>query len=256
MHIPPQIVASFIAAVSAGLLHGLTPHGHSWLVLLPIALGPGVTRQRMARFAVAYSLGMLATAVVIGAALGAVSQFIPESWHEWMVFGVAGLLIILGLTALIRPLNVHHAIDHLCYEHCDADHTPPKLRSGSLWVVFSLGVMSMLVPCPSVAGIYAAFALTQTWYWGATVFGVYALCTGLTITIVAITIVSAKTVLQSLAKKNNRLLIWRLNGIIFVLVGAYMVVTAFQEHANEASHSSAVPPAVVAIAGVSTSGNY
>ena len=47
-----------IGTILWGILHGLTPHGHSWLVLLPFALG-GAKEKGMLRVAFFYSLGMV-----------------------------------------------------------------------------------------------------------------------------------------------------------------------------------------------------
>ena len=144
-----------------GVLHGLTPHGHSWLVLLPFALGGSIARG-MLRMSLAYSLGIIITAAATGALLGLLSSYIPAAWHVGIELAIGVLLLVVGLSFLLKPLSIHHAIDHICSEACASGEEKALVRTGTSGAMFMLGVMSMLIPCPTIMPVYSLLAVTHS----------------------------------------------------------------------------------------------
>lgn len=77
-----EIETLFFAAIQSsfllGLLHGVNPCGHSWLVSAPFVT---VERNgsRVALLTIAFISGTALACVALGAALGAISQFIAVS---------------------------------------------------------------------------------------------------------------------------------------------------------------------------------
>lgn len=225
LHLDPtgSILGLVLVTICWGVLHGLTPHGHSWLVLLPFALG-GMKARGMARMAIAYSLGMLVTAAIAGALLGWLSSLIPMSWHYGVDVGIGVLLMITGIVFLLKPLSIHHAIDHMCDEECHSGEERALLRSGTMGAMFIFGVISMVIPCPTLVPMYAALTTgSHTWWEGALFFTLYAVSTGLTITIVAVAMSNARTFVQALEDHGHRLVILRLSGVIMLVMGCWLL---------------------------------
>lgn len=236
-------VPPLIGAILWGILHGLTPHGHSWLVLLPFALG-GVNARGMLRLAAAYGLGMIVVAAATGAALGALAQVVPESWHQGVEIGIGVMLTVMGLAFVIRPDSVHHAMDHICSEHCHSTGEQKLLRSGTMTGLFLMGVLSMLVPCPTNYWLYGQSFVTRSPLEGALIFVTYAVSTSITVAVVARVMVTSRAMLAPLERKGNRLLILRVSGLIVLLAGAWMLWIGAHPHVHGDAH--AARPAVIA----------
>jgi ABC-type nickel/cobalt efflux system permease component RcnA len=204
-----------------GVLHGLTPHGHSWLVMLPFVLG-GLDFRGIMRLSTAYCLGMLLTAVVTGALLGLVTSAIPEAWSHGVEVATSGLLILVGLIFMFRPLSIHHAIDHICNEHCHSGEERKLLRSGTAWAMFTMGAMSMLFPCPENVPIYTLPAASRSPVMGMSLFFVYGLSTGATFLFVAGAMVRARGLVEFFERRDARQLMLRLSGLIVLGTGLWL----------------------------------
>lgn len=218
-----------LGAVLWGILHGLTPHGHSWLVLLPFALG-GINRRGMLRMALAYSLGMVIAAAGTGALLGLIFSLIPEAWHHLLELAVGVLMVLVGLTFLLKPLSVHHAIDHICSEACHSGEEKALVRTGTTGALFMLGVMSMLIPCPTNVWVYTLPAVAQSPLKGLVLFTTYAAFSALAITLVAVSMVHARGLVTALDQRGYRLVILRLSGVLVLGVGVWMLWQSFGGH--------------------------
>lgn len=229
-HLDQSTIAGLlIGAVLWGALHGLTPHAHSWLVLLPFALG-GIKRGAMLRIALSFALGMLITAMVTGALLGALFSLIPEGWHRGIELGIGGLLIMVGIIFMVKPLSVHHAIDHMCDEHCQPGGAQTLLRSGTAGGMFLFGAMSMVLPCPTNLWLYALPAVAATPLTGALVFTVYAFVTGIVIVGIALALVSARSLVETLDQRGYRNVIMRLGGVLILAVGLWLAWMGSHPH--------------------------
>lgn len=232
-------VGLLLGAMVWGVLHGLTPHGHSWLVFLPFALG-GMQTRGMLRMALAYCAGMVVTAAATGALLGLLASIIPHAWHQRIELGVGVLLLLIGLVFIMRPLSVHHAIDHICKEDCQSGEERALLRAGTMGAMFMLGVMSMLVPCPTNIPMYAALtAGSRSSLMGASLFTVYALFTSASIIFVAVAMVRARTLVETIERRGYRAIIWRISGIILLGVAGWMIWLG--THAHDHGHTHPVP---------------
>jgi len=245
MHFNPTTdIGLVLGAIIWGVLHGLTPHGHSWLVLLPFALG-GITRRGMLRMSLVYSLGMIVAAAGTGALLGLIFSIIPGSWHHVFEVGVGVLLVMMGLIFLLRPLSVHHAIDHICGEECQSGEEKALLRSGTAGAMFMLGVMSMIIPCPTNIWVYMLPAVTQSPLKGTLIFTIYAIFTALAINLVAVSMVHARGLVAKLDQSGYRLLILRLSGILVLGIGLWWLWQTLGEQRHEQHPVPALPMAQV-----------
>lgn len=230
-----------VGAMIWGILHGLTPHGHSWLVLLPFALG-GINTRGMTRMATAYCVGMMVAAAATGALLGLLASIIPEGWHQGVEIGIGLLLLTVGVVFIVKPLSVHHAIDHICHEECQSGEERALLRTGTLGAMFMLGVMSMLIPCPTNIPMYAALtAGSRSPLAGATYFTVYALFTSASILFVAIAMVRARSLVVTIEKRGYRKLIWRFSGIIILAVSGWLLWLGTHDHDHGHGHTPQAP---------------
>jgi len=237
----------FLGAILWGILHGLTPHGHSWLVMLPFALG-GITARGMLRLAAAYGLGMVVVAAATGALLGSLARVVPEAWHHGVEIGVGVMLLVMGLAFVIRPDSVHHTMDHICGEHCHTSGEQKLLRSGTMAGLFLVGVLSMLIPCPTNYWLYGQSFVSRSPVDGAVLFVAYTLSTSVTICVVAMLMASSRALLAPLERKGNRLLILRLSGVIVLLAGAWMLWLGFNphdHHGDDHEHARGARPATV-----------
>ncbi len=216
-------IGMVISMILWGVLHGLTPHGHSWLVLLPFALG-GIGKRGMLRMSLAYSFGIILTAAVTGALLGWLSSHIPNAWHANVELGIGLLLLAVGLSFLFKPLSIHHAIDHICSEECASGEEKKLVRTGTTGAMFMLGVMSMLIPCPTILPVYTLLVVTHSAAKGVIMFTIYALATALAINLVAVSMVHARGLVTALDQKSGyRLLVLRLSGILVLAIALWML---------------------------------
>jgi sulfite exporter TauE/SafE len=238
----------YLGAILWGILHGLTPHGHSWLVLLPFALG-GINARGMLRLAVAYGLGMVVVAAATGAVLGTLARAVPEAWHQGVEVGVGVMLAVMGIAFIARPDSVHHTMDHICGEHCHSTGEQKLLRSGTMAGLFLMGILSMLIPCPTNYWLYGQSFVSRSPLDGALLFIAYAISTSVTVGVVAVLMTTSRNRLAPLEQRSNRLLTFRLSGVVVLLAGAWMLWLGFHphdhQHHDEDEHEHGARPAVV-----------
>ncbi|QJB54985.1 sulfite exporter TauE/SafE family protein [Pseudodesulfovibrio sp. zrk46] len=125
----------FVALQSSlflGLIHGVNPCGHSWVVLAPFVAGDK-SGKRVFTLTTAFIIGTTLGCLAIGLLLGTVSASLPDSIRYITDLITAGIIIILGAILLWRPHLLHnhdhgecgcsghhdHDHDHTC---CDHDH--------------------------------------------------------------------------------------------------------------------------------------
>lgn len=82
-----EIDTFFLAALQSsfllGLIHGVNPCGHSWLVLAPFVTGEKNAR-RVIILTTSFVAGTAAACLVLGATLGTVSSLLPDSAGYWL----------------------------------------------------------------------------------------------------------------------------------------------------------------------------
>ena len=249
-----EVEAILLAAVQSsfllGLLHGVNPCGHSWLVLAPFVTGEK-NGGRVALLTCAFLAGTALACLALGASIGAVSRFIPNHLGTWVEIGTSVVLIILGLLLIYNPhlLHNHDTHDH-CHgkdgkrdHHCCSahSHTLDHHRNNGVLArlksvtkdarllplaLFGIGFINMIVPCPTAAIMYgyalnAGSAVTAT-----LVFGTYAVSTAISVGGVIFLIFTATTMASSLQKEWVEPLVMRLSGLVIVLFSVYGIYHA------------------------------
>ncbi len=116
----------FLAALQSsfllGLIHGINPCGHSWLVLAPFVAGEK-RGQRVAFLTLSFVGGTTAACLVLGATLGSVSAILSPGAGWWVDLLTSLVLLMLGAALLYKPELLHsHDHDHHHEIHGHADH--------------------------------------------------------------------------------------------------------------------------------------
>lgn len=256
-----EMESLFIAALQSsfllGLIHGVNPCGHSWLVLAPFVTGEK-QGKKVAGLTSAFLIGTGLACLALGATLGAVSMLLPPRATYWIEISTSGLLMLVGLVLLYDPhiLHSHSHDDHTHHEHehdchSDNDHraqqsitpdnhhhhgcscattgrTKTKGRTTGKWLaasLFAIGFINMVIPCPTAAVMYgyalnSGSALTAT-----LVFGSYAISTAIAVGLVIYLLFKATTMAGRLQKQWIEPLIMRSAGLIIVLFSSYGMYT-------------------------------
>lgn len=107
-----------------GLLHGVNPCGHSWLVLAPFVTGEK-RGTRVAMLTLSFISGTALACLALGASIGAISSFVPAYIGTWVEIGTSVILIILGLLLIYNPhlLHNHDHDEHDDHHHHHHEHT-------------------------------------------------------------------------------------------------------------------------------------
>jgi len=105
----------FVALQSSlflGLIHGVNPCGHSWVVLAPFVAGDK-SGKRVFSLTSAFIMGTTLGCLAIGLLLGTVSASLPESIRYFTDIITAAIIIALGAILIWRPHMLHsHDHDH------------------------------------------------------------------------------------------------------------------------------------------------
>lgn len=235
--LPAAIQSSFLL----GLLHGVNPCGHSWLVLAPFVSGEKKS-SRVTLLTAMFLGGTAVACLVLGASLGAVSQIIPVSMGIWVEVITSVILITIGLLLLYDPHILHshdheheHKHSHNCdctHHHHDHSHIHDRSVMGRVknltknkkilpQALFAIGFVNMIVPCPTAAVMYT-YALNAGSVWNATVvFGTYAVSTAIAVGAVIYLIFRAAKMAHSLQKDWIEPFIMRFAGVIIIVFSGY-----------------------------------
>ena len=217
-----------------GLVHGINPCGHSWLVLTPFISG---TRQgrRVAFLTLSFLAGTSVACLLLGITLGAISTTIPPVFSDWLENITSGVLIILGIIMVVKPhILHHHDHDHVHDDHQDHDHchhegctvaSKPimshKKTTGA--TLFGIGFVNMIIPCPTVAIMYSFALESGSYVESATVFGIYAFSTSLAVGAVIFGIFKITSLVRTLSQSWIEGAIMRTIGALTVFFGAYSI---------------------------------
>ena len=215
-----------------GLVHGVNPCGHSWLVLAPFVYGEKRGR-RVLSLTSAFILGTSLACLGIGLALGSISLTIPPSFNRYVDIITFAVLLILGLILIIKPELLHshdhdHDHDHDHSHDHGHEHDRPKAatRSVTFWGLFSIGFVNMIVPCPTVAIMYTYAFDSGSVYKGTLVFASYALGTGLALAGVIYAIYRAAGFVRTLTQEWVEPLVMRTAGVMTIGFGGYALYTS------------------------------
>lgn len=228
---------AFQSSIILGLVHGVNPCGHSWLVLAPFVIGEK-RGARVAWLTFAFLAGTALACLVLGLTLGAVSATIPESLEHWVDTGTSVLLILLGLVLIVKPGLIHHHHDeehghdhaHDLEEihghegqgaHGRADGGKKKLTGLAL---FGIGFVNMIIPCPTVAIMYGYALDSGSTLKATAVFGIYAIATAIAVAGVIYAIFHVARLLERLSQDWVETALMRGAGLITILFAGYSLL--------------------------------
>ena len=233
---------AFQSSSILGLVHGINPCGHSWLILAPFVIGQKRGGQ-VAWLSFSFLTGTAVACLFLGMTLGAVSVFIPDSLQFWVDIGTSAILIGLGLALIIKPGFIHHHheeehghahehdLEHIHvhekkiehnheHAHLQAHHKDGKQKL-TVMALFGIGFVNMIIPCPTVAIMYK-YALDSVSTWKATlIFGVYALATAIAVGGVIYAIFRVTKLLEQLSQDWVETVLMRSAGVITIIFAGY-----------------------------------
>lgn len=244
MEIDVLFWAAFQGSLVLGLVHGISPCGHSWLVLTPFVVGEK-RGGKVARLTCSFLAGTAIASLLLGLTLGAVSALIPAALQFWVDVGTSLILIGLGVILIIKPGLIHHHHDdeqghdqahdlvsvhehELPHSHDPVPrHTRPQTERKKLTglALFGIGFVNMIIPCPTVAIMYK-YALASASAWKATlIFGVYAMSTAAAVGGVIYAIFHVTRFLEKLSQDWVESVLMRGAGVVTILFAGYSLFT-------------------------------
>ena len=228
-----------------GLIHGINPCGHSWLVLAPFVYGEK-NGKRVFSLTSAFILGTTLACLIIGLTLGSISLTIPDSLTYIVDIITVVILVILGSILIIKPELLHshdhdHGHDHSHDHHdehdhhhhehehshthhgggCSCSHGKSTLRSVTFWGLFSIGFVNMIVPCPTVAIMYKYALDSGSVFKGTAVFASYAVGTAIALATVIYAIYRATSFVRTLEQDWVEPLVMRTAGLMTIGFAIY-----------------------------------
>jgi nickel/cobalt exporter len=221
---------AFQSSLILGLVHGVNPCGHSWLVLAPFVVGEK-NGARVAWLTIAFLAGTAVACLVLGMSLWVVSTLIPDAFEFWADVSTASILIILGFVLLVKPgLIHHHHDDEHGHDHAhdlEHVHTPAEEKKKKLtgMALFGIGFVNMIIPCPTVAIMYK-YALDSASALKATViFGIYAAATAIAVGGVIYLIFRVTKILEKLSQDWAETALMRSAGVVTIIFAGYSLST-------------------------------
>ncbi|MBI9111831.1 sulfite exporter TauE/SafE family protein [Maridesulfovibrio ferrireducens] len=230
-----------------GLIHGINPCGHSWLILAPFIYGEK-KGGRVFSLTSAFIMGTTLACLVIGFTLGSISLTIPASLTYVVDVITVCVLVALGAVLIIKPELLHghdhdpdqghdhehshnhdpdhhHGHEHDC--QCGNHHSESKsaIRSVTFWGLFSVGFFNMVVPCPTVAIMYSYALDSGSVLKGTAVFASYALGTAIALSVVIYAIYKAAGFVRTLEQGWVEPLVMRTAGVMTIAFGIYSYTT-------------------------------
>lgn len=248
----------FVALQSSlvlGLIHGVNPCGHSWLVLAPFVTGDA-NGWRVSKLTTAFIIGTTAGCIAIAVALGLFSAGLPDSARYIADIVTAGVLVILGVLLVWKPHLLHshdhdhdhHGHDHHHGHHHEHDHdhhthghdhdhshthgacscsAPLSARKSTVYGLATLGFVNMIVPCPTVAIMYSYAIDSGSVAKSVAVFSAYALGTGVALAGVIYAIFKVTELIRTLQKPWIETAIMRTAGVMTIAFGLYSFYADF-----------------------------
>lgn len=213
-----------------GLIHGINPCGHSWLVLAPFVANKTNGRQ-VSLLTIAFLGGTAAACISLGVSLGAISQIIPTSLQWWVEVGTGVALAAIGILLIIKP-SILHRHDH---QHQDKDtanhlihhesvcsckhhhHHHSKTQQLTALALFGVGFVNMIIPCPTVAIMYSYALDSGDILKASLVFAAYALTTAMAVAAVIYAIFKVTSLLQKFSRHWIENAIMRTAGLLTLL---------------------------------------
>lgn len=233
-----------------GIIHGINPCGHSWLVIAPFVVGDRSGRRAFTLTA-SFLAGTALACLAIGLTLGAVSMSLPPGADAVVSLITGIIIVVLGVILVVKPELLHshdhdhdhghgHGHDHH-HEHddhhghtaCEQTHgcgcgghakALGKAGAASVFGLFSIGFVNMIVPCPTVAIMYSYAIDSGSWQKATAVFGAYALTTAIAVGGVIFLLRRAADMVKRLEKPWLESAIMRIAGLLTIGFGVYSLI--------------------------------
>jgi len=228
-------VVALQASIMLGLLHGISPCGHSWPILAPFCITAKGMRKCINVWFF-FCLGTTLACVLLGVVFGALGSFIPHSWDIYFGMGTAGILVILGIVVIFKPHWLHfedEEEEEALKEVLDSESTEKamqfttnkrKFKHGIYWGMFSIGFINMIIPCPTAGVMYTYALVSKSIPVGTTIFLAYALATSLVLLIITYSLGKATLFFKNLGQEKYEVLITRISGALIAAFGVYMII--------------------------------
>lgn len=234
-----------------GLIHGINPCGHSWLILAPFVTGMKNGRKAFL-LTLSFLCGTTLACLLIGLTLGTISVMIPESLSLWVDYSTAALIIILGFVLIVKPHLLHHHDHHdhvhdeshdpktghqhtACGGHCDHPHEAHHRGHGlkgllsalkskvSIPAMFLIGFVNMIIPCPTVSVMYKYAVDSGSYIKATAIFGIYAVATAIAVGGVIFAIYKTANAFYMLQKGWVEGAVMRTAGVITLFFGIWSI---------------------------------
>ena len=228
-------VVALQASIMLGLLHGISPCGHSWPILAPFCITAKGMRKCINVWFF-FCLGTTLACLLLGVVFGALGSFIPPSWDIYFGMGTAAILVILGIVVIFKPHWLHfedEEEEEALKEVLDSDSTEKairfttnkrKFKHGIYWGMFSIGFINMIIPCPTAGVMYTYALVSKSIPVGTTIFLAYALATSLVLLIITYSLGKATFFFKKLGQEKYEVLITGICGALIAAFGDYMII--------------------------------
>ena len=226
-------VVALQASIMLGLLHGISPCGHSWPILAPFCITAKGMRKCINVWFF-FCLGTTVACVLLGVVFGALGSFIPPSWDIYFGMGTAGILVILGIVVIFKPHWLHFEDEeeeevlkgalNSTEQALKFTTSKKRFKHGIYWGMFTLGFINMIIPCPTAAVMYTYALVAKSIPIGTTIFLAYALATSLVLLIITYFLGKATLFFKKLGQEKYEVLITRISGALIAGFGVYMVI--------------------------------
>lgn len=228
-------VVALQASIMLGLLHGISPCGHSWPILAPFCITAKGMRKCINVWFF-FCLGTTVACLLLGVVFGALGSFIPPSWDIYFAIGTAGILVLLGIVLIFKPHWLHFEDEEeegVLKEVLDSGNTEQalqfttnkrKFKHGIYWGMFSIGFINMIIPCPTAGVMYTYALVSKSIPVGTTIFLAYALATSLVLLIITYSLGKATLFFKKLGQEKYEVLLTRISGALIAAFGIYMVI--------------------------------
>ena len=226
-------IVALQASIMLGLLHGISPCGHSWPILAPFCI-TAKSMRKCINVWFFFCLGTTIACLILGVIFGMLGSFIPPSWDIYFGIGTAGILVVLGIVVILKPHWLHfedEEEEEVLKKSLDSAEqalqfttSKRRFKHGIYWGMFSIGFINMIIPCPTAAVMYTYALVAKSVPVGTTIFLAYALATSLVLLIITYFLGKATLFFKKLGQEKYEVLITRISGVFIAGFGLYMVI--------------------------------
>ncbi len=225
------------ASIVLGLIHGISPCGHSWPILAPFCI-TAKGMKKCINVCFFFCVGTTVACLVLGVVFGALGSIVPPSWDVYFGLGTAVILVILGIVVIVKPHWLHfedEEEEEALMEVLDntdkaIEYTTnkKKFKHGIYWGMFSIGFINMIIPCPTAGVMYTYALVSKSIAVGTIIFLAYALATSLVLFIVTYFLGKTTMFFRKLGQEKYEVMLTRISGALIAAFGVYMVFVESQ----------------------------